>query len=122
MKNLFMIFSVIFVCLTSIAHANCPYNGKVYPPGARVGPSACTPNGTWQPPIPQPQPQVQQPQRLPPQGQQPPIPQPQGQSPQTQVSQPQQKMLAPIEARQRIQDLNRNRTAMQGINPPHHCG
>jgi len=175
MRNLFIIFPVIVVCSTSIAYANCSYYGRAYPPGARVGPSTCMPNGTWQPPIQPPQrppgqpPQGQPPQRPPsqppqvqqlpsqppqPQGQlpqrppsQPPQvqqlpsqpPQPQGQPPQRPPSQPpqpqgqpsqrppsqppqvqgqppQQKTLTPIEARQRIQDLNQNRTAMQGIN------
>src|SRR5262249_42193637 len=55
----------ILVGSTSIAYANCFYNGKTYSPGARFGPSICMPNGSWQPPIQQPPaqpplPQVQQ--------------------------------------------------------------
>src|SRR5262249_37103219 len=120
------------------SYANCSYNGKAYPPGAKVGPSTCMPNGTWQPQIQQSQPHVQQPQQPQPHVQQPQQPQPhvqqsQAQQPQPHVQQPQgqhlqgqpprpqilptqQKLLTPVEARQHIQDLNRNRTALSGIN------
>jgi len=62
----------------------------------------------------QPQPSGQQPPRSP--GQQPQIQQTLGQQPPPQVQQLQQKTLTPTEAQKRIQDLNQNRTAMQGIN------
>src|SRR5437870_1666431 len=86
MKNLLVIFSVIFVCLTSIAHANCSSNGRAYPPGARLGPSVCMPNGTWQTLV---QPPAQQPQRPQPQVQQPSVQQHQPSVQQPQVQQPQ---------------------------------
>src|SRR5712664_1435192 len=95
MKNLLIVFSVIFVCSTATAYANCNYNGQSYPPGARLGPSTCMPNGSWQPPVqqpPRPQPPVQQPQAQQPQAQQPSRPpgsQPPGQPPQGQPPQPQ---------------------------------
>src|SRR5712671_6228188 len=92
MKNLLIVFSVIFVCSTATAYANCNHNGQSYPPGARLGPSTCMPNGSWQPPVqqpPRPQPQVQQPQVQQPPRPQPPIQQPQGQPPLSQPPQPQ---------------------------------
>ena len=89
MKNLLIVFSVIFGCSVFIAYAtDCSSNGRAYFLGARVGPSVCMPNGTWQPPV-----------------QQPHVQQHPGQQPQPQVQQLQQKTLTPTEARQRIQDL-----------------
>lgn len=41
---------VIFTLAWTIAPAyaaNCIYNGKSYPPGTRIGPLVCQPNGTW---------------------------------------------------------------------------
>ena len=125
LASIFVLVFTILVCSTATVYASCNHNGQVYPPGARVGPSLCMPNGSWQPPIQQPpgqqppRPQVQQPpgQQPPrPPGQQPQVQQAPGQQPQPQVQQLQQKTLTPTEARQRIQDLNQNRTAMQGIN------
>src|SRR5215471_18190117 len=132
LTSILVLLFTIVVCSTSIAYANCFYSGKTYSAGARFGPSICMPNGSWQPPIHPPpaqppppqvqqplrppgqQPQVQQSPRLP--GQQPQVQQPPSQQLQPQVQQLQQKTLTPTEARQRIQDLNQNRTALQGIN------
>jgi len=27
--------------------ANCIYNGRSYPPGTKIGPLVCQPDGTW---------------------------------------------------------------------------
>ncbi len=98
---------IVFVLLPSICLAKHPCD-SVSDPQQR---QKCYAQSQRQPP------QVQQPQQPPPQGQpsqrQPQVQQPQQPPPQ---GQQQHKTLTPMEAQQRIQDLNRNRTAMPGIN------
>lgn len=33
--------------ITSVYAANCIYDGRSYPPGTRIGPFVCQPDGTW---------------------------------------------------------------------------
>jgi hypothetical protein len=54
MKPMFMAALLIFGAIllffgkiVSVYAANCIYDGRSYPPGTRIGPYVCQPDGTW---------------------------------------------------------------------------
>lgn len=40
--------TILFVCLSGLANADCIYNGSYYPTGTKLGSLTCQPNGSWQ--------------------------------------------------------------------------
>lgn len=49
MKNLILIafFLTMGLTVVSAQSQGCPYNGQTYPPGTKLGPYTCQPDGTW---------------------------------------------------------------------------
>jgi hypothetical protein len=45
--QLFVVWALLMTANAVLAQTGCWYNGRLYPPGTRLGPLTCMPDGRW---------------------------------------------------------------------------